>query len=561
MIILDVYKEDGFKLTWPYHPDAQVRYAIINTVKRTAGFTFNPNAKAWVSEGPEVLLDMDRIDLWEHVTEITPQAAARAAFFRALLEGIIEAKHEEHEGQYGYQQAGTNTLVLQDRSILADDMGLGKSKQSLDAIAKLGVKRILVVAPKTLTYNWAHELEKWYPSWTTIVASDDRKQRKAQWSEWELDRKAEIAPAVFIVNYEKLRLNDWDYTRYWDVVVLDEAQKLKNTAAQISKAAKKLKTDRMWALTGTPMEIRIEELYGIMSLLRPSVFGNYIRFREQHLVLDAWGNVIGPRNLELLKDRIAPWMTRRRKTDVLKQLPPKLYNTVYVDLSPAERAGYKHIKDEFIAWLDEHGKSANEANSLTQMLRLQQYTSSPDLLADMDDVEVRGTKYAELLDIIKEYDGRIMVFTRFEQMAMRLLNWLCADVEAHPEAYITGGVKSEERVPRVELFNNGKLGKVFISTDAGAYGLNVTGADLIIHYDQLWNPGKMWQREDRLHRIGQENPVNVLNLVCSETVDEGMLKVLDKRREIFVDIVDGAEEKAISKLGAGSLKKIVEGKL
>lgn len=550
MIKLDIYKKDGFILTWPYHPDPSVRYAYINKVKQTAGFAFNKSAGGWVSDGPEVLLDMDRIDLWPYVTEITPQAAARAAGFRALLEGILDAKHQETPGEYGYQKAGTDVLVLQDRSILADDMGLGKSKQALDACAKLDAQRILIVAPKTLTYNWLAEIQKWYPDWANaIVIPDSKKAKEDAWSCLDSDRW------IVIINYEKLRLKDWPFDLHWDIIILDEAQKLKNTATQLAKAARRLKTARMWALTGTPMEIRIEELYGIMSLLRPSVFGGYLRFREQHLIMDAWGNVIGPKNLELLKDKIAPWMTRRKKEDVLKQLPPKLYNTLYVELAPDEAKQYTKIKREFLEWLAEHDRSSNEANALTQLLRLQQFTCSPDLLEDGPE----GSKFQALVETIDEYEGKIVIFTRFEKMANRLVEWLPGRVD--PEGFISGPVKAQDRVDRVTHFNTGALGKVLVSTDAGAYGLNITGADLIIHYDQLWNPGKMWQREDRLHRIGQQNPVNVLNLVCNGTVDEGMLKVLDKRREIFKDIIDGAEDKAISKLGSAAIRKIVEGKI
>ena len=563
MIKLDVHKKDGFIITWPYHPDPSVRYAYINKVKQTAGFAFDKSAGGWVSHGPEVLLDMDRIDLWPYITEITPQAAARAAGFRAILEGILEAKHQDAPGEYGYQKAGTETLVLQDRGLLADDMGLGKSKQALDAAARLDARRILIVSPKTLTHNWLSEIQKWYPRWHTHIVGDTKAERAAAagWIKSE-DHAADEQfqqPVIMIINYEKLRLKDWPFDLHWDIIILDEAQKLKNTATQLAKAARRLKTDRMWALTGTPMEIRIEELYGIMSLLRPSVFGNYLRFREQHLILDAWGNVIGPRNLELLKDRIAPWMIRRKKEDVLKQLPPKLYNTLYVELAPDERKQYDKIKREFLNWLAEHDRSMSEANALTQLLRLQQFTCSPNLF----DEDSTSSKYETLVETIKEWDGRVMVFSRFSQMAERLLYWLCEDLgpEMSREALITGDVNSEARVDRIARFNAGELGKVFVSTDAGAYGLNVTGADLIIHYDQLWNVGKMWQREDRLHRIGQQNPVNVLNLICSGTVDEGMLKVLEKRREIFIDVIDGAEDKALSKLGSAAIRKIVEGRI
>ena len=558
MITLDAHKKEGLKVSWPWIPDANTRYSYINKVKRTGGFVWNASAKAWIAEGPEVILDMDRIDLWQHISTITPEATARVAAFRTNLELILNAKEEEHEGAYGYQKTGTKSLVLQKRGILADDMGLGKSKQALDACAQVDAKNILIVAPKSLTWNWYYEIEKWYPKWQTYaVISDDKRKRQAQWESLDDDR------FIAIVNYEKLRLGDWPSDIHWDVIIFDEAHRLKNPQTATYKQAKKLRSEYLWAITGTPMEIRIEELYGIMTLLRPGLFGGWMRFREQHLMMDAWGNVLGPKNLELLKERISPWMTRRRKEDVLTQLPPKIYNNVFVELSPSELKEYNKIKSEFYSWLAENDRNINEANTLTQLLRLQQYTSSPDLLANEDDEVIRGSKYEVLKEVLQDWDGKVMIFSRFAQMILALLEWLQEDFknDMHPEALIAGGIDGKVRVERVEKFNNDQLGRFLLSTDAGAYGLNVTGANLIIHYDQLWNPGKMWQREDRLHRIGQAQVVNVLTLITEGTVDEGMAKVLDKRREIFKDIVDGAEDVAIQRLGAGNLKKLVEGKL
>ncbi len=562
MITLDAWKDNGFVVRWPYFPDNAKRYAIINKVKQTAGFIFNPQAKGWIADGPEVLLDMDRVKLWPFVTTITPAARARVDKFRIDLEGILTAKHSKDDpftwGEYAYQQAGTEALVRQVRGLLADDMGLGKSKQALDGIdyiwqnnlAKQQTPLCLVVAPNSLVYNWAAEIDKWYPEWNMFVVPNGKADRAKMWR--VLDDYYDI-PVVVIVNYEKLRLADWPKDIKWDVIVCDEAQKIKNTQTATHKAVKKLKTQFLWGLTGTPLEMRVEEVYGIMSILRPAVFGNFLRFREQHLVTDSWGQVIGQRNPELLKERLGPWMTRRKKADVLKQLPPKIYNTVYAEMSPDEAKEYMRIKHEFLAWLKDKDTMSNEATSLTQLLRLQQFTCSPVLLEGT----MPGCKYEMLRETIDGWEGQVMVFTRFAKMANLLLEWM----ECNPSALIAGEVKSEDRVKRVAAFNEGKLGKVLVSTDAGAYGLNVTSADLVIHYDQLWNPGKMRQREDRLHRIGQENIVNVVNLVVTGTIDEGMMKVLAKRQALFDDIIEGAEDAAITKIGTAGLKKIVEGNL
>lgn len=858
MITLDTYGDTGFKITWPYHPDATIRYSIINKAKTTAGFAYKPNLGGWIALGPEVLLDMDRTDLWQYVTTITPLARERVKEFRDNLEAILRVKHAAlTTEQYSYQTIGTQSLAVQRRGILADAMGLGKSKQALDACNLIGAKRILVVAPKSLTYNWKDEITKWYPEWLGHVMSDSAVLRKEAWN-----MPGGRIPYIVIANYEKLRLADWNYKVEWDVVILDEClpagtkiatkngekniedihagdyvlgyndgklvetrvvntfvhestspfvsvdgvsitpehpvwcdgeylpasvvaslggniiklvhgngktsmrmvqigvsrhprttseilfsklcdeeyafqprskncneqaneiacesprceeenlrestfqresisqshseresspssqnqhgkdgtrregeantcpaktssrtsgvgngnfyrngeerprqreelftghsksgleverrsrrritqgpketgqsarrissvngldsrqgheqtgggrsrsgsqngagsrpvynleteshnyfandllvhncQKVKNANTAVHKAVKKLKSNALWALSGTPMEIRVEELYGIMSILRPAVFGSWLRFRDQHVVTDAWGNVIGQRNIELLKERIGPWMTRRRKDEVLKQLPPKLYNDVFVDMSTAEEAEYRRIKNQFLAWLKDHDKSANEMNALTQLLRLQQFTCSPALL-EKESLD-RGSKFAMLQELVSEWDGQVVVFTQFSTMANYLVQWL----GANPSALIAGEVPAEARVQRVTAFNAGQLGKVLVSTDAGAYGLNITSADLIVHFSQLWNPGKMHQREDRLHRIGQTKVVNVVNLLVKNTIDEGMQRILDERRKLFRDTIDAAEEVVFRKwFSGGKLRDLVEGK-
>ena len=435
-------------------------------------------------------------------------------------------------------------------------MGLGKSKQALDACAQLSLTRILAIAPKTLTYNWAAEIEKWYPDWNVWVLDDNPNKRRTDWIEWDEEQTGDCPqPCVMISNYEKVSLSDWPMDIRWDVVIPDECQALKNTSIKRHKAVKQLKTDRLWGLSGTPMELRVEELFGIMSLIRPAVFGSWLRFRDQHVMTDAFGNTVGPRNLDLLKERIAPWVTRRKKEDVLAQLPPKLYNTLFIDMPPDEAKEYTHIKKEFLKWLEENEYNPNNATTMTQMLRLQQFTCSPNLLDE--EVGQAGAKFDALEDLIKEWDGQIMVFTRFSQMAYRLLSWLGLP----SSAIIAGEVPAKGRVSVVTAFNAGQLGKTLVSTDAGAYGLNVTGANLVIHYDQLWNPGKMWQREDRLHRIGQKDTVNVLNMITRDTIDEGMVNVLEKRRGLFKEVIDGSQEVELSEIGTGTLRRIVEGKI
>jgi len=572
--LLDIYGEQGFRLTFPYSPQmvAQVRQAL--------GFTFDKRSRSWVCEGPEAVLDLQRFNIIIHATDA---AIARFQQFRQQLDHILDLKAwNPGEDLYAFQQVGTEVLAGQYKGVLGDSMGLGKSKQALDACAKVGAKHILIVAPKSLVYNWKDEIEKWQPEWHATVVPD-----KAVGTFVHTIHAPAEEPVVAIANYEKIRMTTWPSELKWDAVILDEITRAKNTRTRTHKALRKIvkQAKYVFALTGTPLEMKVEELYGIMALVRPAVFGSFMRFRDQHLITNFFGQVVGSKNHQLLKERVGPWMTRRTKDEVLTQLPAKLYNDIWVQFTDDEAKEYAQIADNFEAWLTEREEDFTAANALTQLLRLQQFTSSPDLLSRYDagllsidaDQELdvwKGSKYQELEDLIAEWEGRVVVFTRFEQMAQRLMKWLgnsplvpiegvksgfTPKVFCHHQALISGNVSAQDRVERIKWFNAGHLGQVLVSTDAGAYGLNITGADLVVHYDMLWNPGRMWQREDRLHRIGQTHTVNVVRLVVKGTVDAGMLGILTKREELFRDIVDGAEEAALLKFGKAMLRRVARG--
>jgi SNF2 family DNA or RNA helicase len=216
--------------------------------------------------------------------------------------------------------------------------------------------------------------------------------------------------------------------------------------------------------------------------------------------------VVGIKNLPLLRDRIGPFILRRTKKEVLPQLPPKLPpQAFFVQLSPEEEKAYEAFTGELGNWLTTHGVSG-AGNAMVQTLRMRQFCCSPMLFTD----ELgKGSKFAALETIIDQHEGQIVVFCFFKEMVKLLLQWLGAD----PRATITGDVSAEQRKIREVEFNAGKLGKVMVCNDAAQKGLNFVGADMIIHYDQIFNAQKMAQREDRLHRIGQQLPVNVIHML------------------------------------------------
>jgi len=561
-LLLDIHGKQGFRLTFPYNE------ATVKAIKQCPGLTWDKSSRAWLAAGPEVVLDLER---YHFIYQSTPAAREREIQFRQQLDRILEAKYQNLNGTlYGFQKIGSEVLALQGRGILGDQMGLGKTREALDAVQVISAKTVLVLAPKTLIYNWELEIAKWGYPWPVAILPDNK--RKQFWQEWSGD-------GVVLANYEKTILQDWPMDRRWQIVILDECMRVKNTRAKTWRRVQHVvqNSDYVWALTGTPLEMRLEELWGIMSLLRPTVLGSFSRFRDQHLVLDFWGNVIGSKNHELLRERIAPWLLRRTKAEVASYLPPKLYNEIWIDLLPEEREEYEKIKRAFLLWLKEHGRSVSEANVLTQLLRLQQFTSSPMLLEPLEGSSEGqeqilsgaaigslspskngascGSKLEALKELLAEWDGRAVVFTRFAKMAELLVK----ELGLPEQAIIAGYVPAEERVPRIESFNRGELGKVLASTDAGAFGLNITGASMICHLDALWNPSRMVQREDRLHRIGQEQPVNVVKLLCRKTIDEGMNIVLGKRQQLFDDVINRAATEERARWSESQLRRLVDG--
>lgn len=542
-------KKNGLAVQWPL--SANWRHEV-DVVKQCLGLSFDKKESAWVSEGPEILLDMNRFGI--QIDNLTPEARRIAEKFRKQIWDTIDCRQLDIEAEmYGYQAQGAKFLSIMPSAILGDDMGTGKSKQSLDAASLIRADQILVLAPKTLCYNWLDEVQKWHPEWTVEVLPDGAKERKEYWS---IGRDL---PNVTIANYEKLQRPDWPDKERWDVIICDEASRLKNSKTVTYKRVKRIaqNTRYIWALTGTPLEIRVEELYSILSLLRPSVLGGFMRFKDAHLNTDWNGNVVGVKNLPLLRDRIAPFILRRTKKELRKQLqlPEKLPpQNLLVKLSPEEVAAYEGFKDQVNNWLSAHNVSG-KGNALVEMLRSRQFCATPAIFTD----ELgKGSKFHAIKEIIDEWEGKVVLFSFFEGVISKYHEWL----KCHPEAIISGKVSSAngERIRRIKAFNEGKLGKVLCCTDAGNMGLNITGANLVIHIDQLWNPQKMKQREDRLDRIGQTEPVTVMNAMCLDTIDYGMYLVNKERIKLFEDVVDGAEEAILMKLNAPRLKRIMEGK-
>jgi SNF2 family DNA or RNA helicase len=540
-VTLDPRGNRGVNIRMPYVKEKWIWEENLKDIKRALGTRWDKDNRTWYADGPEVTLDFERLGITYSTASSDTHRMINA--FRNRMDAAIGVRAIPIEGMYGYQTTGSQYLYYAQRAVLADGPGLGKSKQTIGAVRMVweeyGPMPTIIVVLNSLVYNWPAEFEKWWPGVPYAIPPGDKQKRIAFWETYREQwlTGSDDAP-IIITNYEKLALDDFPDHFKFQIVAADEATYIKNPSATRSKAffAVADRAPWVWLLTGTPIEIRYEELYGLFTYIRPAVFGSFTRFRDEHLVTDFVGNIIGARQLDLMSERIGPWILRRTKDDVHLQLPPKLHNDHYIELTANERSEYKRMNRDFELWLRENDGDPNTANVLTQLLRLQQFTSSPNLTSPDDGA--RGSKFEALDAILAEWDGRALIFSRFSEMADRIVAWLDLD----PRAIIKGAVSGRERVQRVTDFNEGRLGKVLVSTDAGAHGLNVTSADLIVQYDMLWNPAKMFQREERLHRIGQVRTVNVLRLLVPNTVDQGMANVCDARKADADALLDQADE-------------------
>ena len=427
---------------------------------------------------------------------------------------------------------------------------------SVASLFREQLQRVLVLCPATLKYTWAAELDQHYPDLPYVVVDGSPEQRREAWASKAL---------ITIANYEllvvrhkkecasKLPLPEdlpgqrkpkplpcdcdggWPDKALrdgvWDLVVADEiAAYIKNYKAQRTLAAKRLHRRFSIGLTGLPLENSLEELHSVMDWVMPGLLGPGWLFVREHVVKDSWGKTLGYKGIEQVRRAIEPYYLRRRKADVLKDLPPKVYSDYTLHLSDEEWAVYHAIRDQIVEQVNANPK-LEVGNILVMMLRLKQAAIDPALVDEPLPRGGKSTKLRALHDILDGMGGRqVVFFTQFAQFAAALGREFDAPI-------IQGSVATAERQRIIERFQRGEH-QVLVSTDAGAYGITLTAADVVVHVDQPWNPAKMRQREDRLHRIGQKASVQVVTLMASRTVDQTIRGVLHKKLGVISAVLD-----------------------
>ncbi|SDM32000.1 DEAD/DEAH box helicase [Paenibacillus jilunlii] len=446
--------------------------------------------------------------------------------------------------QYGFQWMKT-LAHYRFGGILADDMGLGKTLQSiafllseLENIRQTGLPA-LIVAPASLLYNWQNELKRFAPQIRAAIADGNLAVRS------KTVRNA-AGCDVLITSYPLLRRDVELYVkRSFHTLILDEAQMIKNHATQTAQAVKALQARYRFALTGTPVENALEDLWSIYGIVFPGLFPGKKAFHDL------------PR--ETVAKRVRPFLLRRLKSDVLKELPDKIETLQASELLPEQKKLYvaylARLRKEALKHLDSDGFGNGRIKVLAGLTRLRQLCCHPALF--VDGYAGGSGKFEQLLEIIEECRSsgkRMLIFSQFTEMLGMISREL--GLQAVPHFYLDGQTPSSKRVELCGRFNEGERDLFLISLKAGGTGLNLTGADTVILYDLWWNPAVEQQAADRAHRIGQKKVVQVIRLIAQGTVEDKMYELQQKKMNLIDEVIEPGQE-ALSSLSEQDIREIL----
>ncbi|WP_315832258.1 DEAD/DEAH box helicase [Bradyrhizobium prioriisuperbiae] len=443
---------------------------------------------------------------------------------------------------YPYQAEGALFAVRNGRALIGDDMGLGKTIQAIAAAEILarhfGVSKVLVICPTSLKYQWQSEITRFSGRKgknAARVISGGRAQRQKDYV---------LEDFCKITNYEKLQ-PDLDLIAAWapELVIVDEAQRVKNWNTIAARALKRIDSSYAIVLTGTPLENKLEELISIVQFVDQHRLGPTWKLLHEHQVKDEAGRVTGYTGLEKIGQTLAPVMIRRRKSEVLRQLPSRTDQNLLVPMTEMQLLLHQENADVVAKivqrWRKTRFLSDKDQRRLTCALQNMRMSCNSTYLLDQEtDHGVKADELAALFDkLFADPKAKAVVFSQWT----RTHDIIIRRLEARGIGYVSfhGGVPSDKRPALVERFRDDPSCRVFLSTDAGSTGLNLQHASTLVNMDLPWNPAVLEQRIARIHRMGQVRQVQVVNFVAKGTIEEGMLSVLAFKRSLSAGILDG----------------------
>ena len=432
---------------------------------------------------------------------------------------------------YDFQKVGVKFLISNKSALLADEMGTGKTVMSVVAMRALFKKALirkgLIVCPVSILSVWDEHINDWAPDLSLTVVRGTKAVRENDWK----------YPAhLYVTTYDIIR-NDFldcnninsiiekDKVDDIDFVIIDEAQYIKNPEAGRSKALKTISPYYRWALTGTPIENKVEDLVSIFSFLKPG----YLRKDE----------TLSPAQI---KKKIEPHFLRREKKDVFKDLPKKVKNNLWLELDPIQRQEYDEIEQGKIEELKNMGTRVSTIHIFNILNKLKQVCN----FAKGRNRSAKTEALIDIVDSVKSNDEKMLIFSQYKEQGVNKLEKL---LNKYGTVVLKGNMSDNQRKNAINDFRNNPDTSVFLSTvKAGGVGITLTEANYVIHFDHWWNPATMWQAEDRAHRKGQEKVVKVYSFWMKDTVEERIYNTLKKKGLLFEEIVCGLREEDIDRM-------------
>jgi len=535
-----------------------------NGVLTERGFDRLPKAIADVkASGHDLRVSEDAMEM---VARVRDRKALRARLDGAYPRGLTSAAVKKllRTDLYPYQRQGALFAARAGRALIADEMGLGKTVQAIavaELLARYGsAQRALIVCPTSLKHQWAQEIVRF---------ARHRKDASGNGEEIcvvegpQHMRKAAFAADGFykIINYDVVH-RDIEDIQHWspDLVILDEAQRIKNWKTRAAMTVKQIDSPYALVLTGTPLENRLEELYSIVEFVDRQRLGPMFGFLARHQHLDESGRVIGYRNLDQINRTLEPIMLRRTKKQVLKELPERLDKRLFVPMTPQQQAVHDENRENVARIVAKwrRYRFLSDADQRRLMIALQNMRMACNSTYLLDRETEYGAKIDEaettLSDLLEDRDVKIVVFSQW----LGTHELLARRCEQRGWGYVqfNGGVPGPKRKQLVQQFRDDDDCRLFLSTDAGGVGLNLQHAGAVVIMDQPWNPAVLEQRIGRVHRLGQKMPVRVVHLIAQGTIEEGMLNLLGFKQSMFVGVLDGGSGEVF--LGGTKLNRFIE---
>ena len=446
-----------------------------------------------------------------------------------------QAPHNLQATLRNYQLKGYRWMMRLDSwgagACLADDMGLGKTIQTIAVLlnkAKKGAS--LVLAPTSVISNWKNEIERFAPSLHTVMLNEMDSDTRAA------EVKKASANDVLLVTYGIVCTEtDILSKKTWNVVCLDEAHTIKNRETKTAQAVYLLNSETKIALTGTPLQNHLGELWSLFNFINPGMLGSYESFRQRFVIPIENGD---KERQQLLRRIVLPFILRRTKKEVVKELPEKTEIIYKVELSPEEIHTYEYIRNKAKRQLEEEHKVS--VSVLAEITKLRLAACAIGLVRK--ELNFHSSKLEQMMHLVNEiYQGnnRILIFSQFTSFLKMVKERL--DEEKIDYLYLDGTTTMKQREDMVKRFQNGEGGIFIISLKAGGLGLNLTGANYVIHMDPWWNPAIEQQATDRAYRIGQNQEVTVYHLIASHTIEEKILRLHQTKRDLSDSLLEGAD--------------------